>query len=250
MRFLEELQMNALPSLQTVLYDGWVIRFADGYSNRANSVNPIYRSERDVNEKIAKCEEMFRRKGLKPVFKITPFVNPENLDEILAAKGYEIMLTTSVQTLDLINYGKPEGISGIKHGDLHIKHGDLDSEWYESYCNFNNMSEDKRVIYRKMLDNLIPESFYTTMFLKDKIIGCGMAVIEKGFLGIFDITVREDQRNKGYGRQLVTALINHGLNYGVKTAYLQVMTNNFPAKHLYEKLGFEEEYKYYYRIKR
>ncbi len=38
MRFLEELSMNALPSLQTILFDGWVIRFANGYFNRANSM--------------------------------------------------------------------------------------------------------------------------------------------------------------------------------------------------------------------
>lgn len=43
----EELQMNALPSLQTILYDGWVLRFAKGYTNRANSVNPIYEGTKD-----------------------------------------------------------------------------------------------------------------------------------------------------------------------------------------------------------
>lgn len=51
MNILEELSMNALPALQTILYDGWVIRFADGYSNRANSVNPIYPSIENVHKK-------------------------------------------------------------------------------------------------------------------------------------------------------------------------------------------------------
>ena len=40
-RTLEELSMNALPALQTMLYGGWVLRFANGYTRRANSINPI-----------------------------------------------------------------------------------------------------------------------------------------------------------------------------------------------------------------
>jgi len=51
-RRLEEIQMNALPSLQIILYDGWVIRFADGFTGRANSVNPVYYSSVDIAEKI------------------------------------------------------------------------------------------------------------------------------------------------------------------------------------------------------
>ena len=41
MQKIEELSMNALPAMQTQIYDGWVIRFADGYTKRANSINPI-----------------------------------------------------------------------------------------------------------------------------------------------------------------------------------------------------------------
>lgn len=37
-RYIEELSMNAWPSLQTIMYDGWVIILADGYTKRANSV--------------------------------------------------------------------------------------------------------------------------------------------------------------------------------------------------------------------
>ena len=33
-RFLEELQTNAFPALQTVMYDGWSVRFGGGFTYR------------------------------------------------------------------------------------------------------------------------------------------------------------------------------------------------------------------------
>jgi len=49
----EELSLNAHPSLQTQVYDGWILRYANGYTSRANSINPLYQSTLDLQEKIA-----------------------------------------------------------------------------------------------------------------------------------------------------------------------------------------------------
>ena len=38
---IEELSLNALPCLQQILDDGWVLRLAEGYTKRANSVTPL-----------------------------------------------------------------------------------------------------------------------------------------------------------------------------------------------------------------
>jgi N-acetylglutamate synthase len=54
---IEELSVNALPALQTVVYDGWVLRFSEGYTKRANSISPLYHAHMDLIEKIRKCEE-------------------------------------------------------------------------------------------------------------------------------------------------------------------------------------------------
>jgi len=47
-RSVEERSLNAWPSLHQMLYDGWVLRFSNGYTRRANSVSPIYRGRRGV----------------------------------------------------------------------------------------------------------------------------------------------------------------------------------------------------------
>ena len=82
---IEELSLNAWPSLQTMSYDGWILRFADGYTKRANSVNPLYVSNLDLEEKIRFGESVYRARGLPVVYKMTSGVCPDHLDEILEA---------------------------------------------------------------------------------------------------------------------------------------------------------------------
>ena len=49
---VEEAALNAWPALQQILYDGWILRFSQGYTKRANSVNPIFQSSIDLETKI------------------------------------------------------------------------------------------------------------------------------------------------------------------------------------------------------
>ena len=98
---MEELSLNAWPAHQT-LYDGWVLRFADGYTKRANSINPLYPSTNDLGGKIAFCESIYQERKLDVVYQLTPTsCHPENLDDTLAAKGYRKNSPTSVQVLEL-----------------------------------------------------------------------------------------------------------------------------------------------------
>ena len=42
---LEEVSLTSWPALQSLSYDGWLLRLADGFTDRCNSVWPLYASD-------------------------------------------------------------------------------------------------------------------------------------------------------------------------------------------------------------
>lgn len=243
LRLIEELSMNAWPSLQTMVYDGWILRFANGYTRRANSVNPLYSSARDVYRKIEHCETLYQSKNLNIVFKMTSEVYPEILDQLLSRIGYKDDAYTSVRVLELNNdlqksFTQPLIVTNFP-----------DEDWVTNFCRLNNICERNSVTLKKMLENIIPKKCFASIQLDNKVIACGMGVLEHDFIGVFDIVVDVNYRNQGYGRQLILNLLRWGKVNGAKNAYLQVMLDNLPALKLYSNLGFQEIYKYWYRIK-
>ena len=86
----EWLTARAWLSFESIDYDGWDLRFADGYTKRANSVNPHFGSSLPAPTKIAHCEAVYGQRGLPTIFRLTPFSQPPDLDTVLADAGYEV----------------------------------------------------------------------------------------------------------------------------------------------------------------
>ncbi len=87
------------------------------------------------------------------------------------------------------------------------------------------------------------------LFQDDKCVACGIGVQDELYIGLFDIVVAKDYRNHGIGSLLIQHILKLGKNCGAQKAYLQVMLNNPAALRLYQKLGFIEKYRYWYRKK-
>ncbi|MAS37688.1 MAG: GNAT family N-acetyltransferase [Anaerolineaceae bacterium] len=241
-RQLEEAGMTALPALSTLYCDGWVLRFAGGHTNRANSVNPLYPSHLPLDEKIARCEALYRAQNLPVVFKMTQAAIPGELDARLTQRGYEALPPTSVQVADFRQLDLPESASVTLRETC-------SAEWLDAYARMNEVPSHRRDLLGSMLAALITPAAYASIEQNGEMIAVGLAVESHGFVGLFDIVTVAHARRRGFGRNIVASLLRWGQQHGGQQAYLQVVAANTPAVQLYANLGFHELYHYWYRRK-
>lgn len=240
-RMYEELQLNQWPPLQTMLMDGWVLRFAEGYSKRSNSIHPLYRSGTDAEEKIAACERIYEEHGLRTAFKLSPAVYPADLDLLLEQRGYALIDRVSVQSMPLSVVKEPEPRSAVIDGAV-------TEEWLDSYCRLARASGEQRAIMRRMLANIRTKAAFVRLMHEGRAVACGIGVVERGYLGLWDVITDSEARNRGFGRQLLLHLLAWGKQNGAGQAFLAVVADNEPALSLYAKLGFKEMYRHWYRV--
>lgn len=238
---LEDVSFRAWPALETRLYDGWVLRFADGYTRRSNSVNPIYNSgDTPLAEKLHFCEQMYKERGLPVVYKMTPAAVPDGLDDALAEAGYERDVGALMQASDLMN------LTVGLHPNVTIETA-LTDKWVSDFVSLNEVDARHIPAMRRVLANIRPEQAFMTLKKGDEPVAVGLAVCEDGNLGLFDIVTARQYRRQGNGRALLESLLAWGISNGARVAYLQVKPDNEPALGLYAKLGFSTAYEYWYR---
>lgn len=241
---IEEHALNAWPALNQLLYDGWVLRFAAGYTKRANSVNVIQCSRQDVHQKIERCIGLYQHQNQPPIFRITPLAQAEGLDDMLAEAGFTKHSLTSVRILDLTSAEHTTEVTPNFHFWANYS-----AEWEEYFVKFNGLPQ-QRTTHQAMLQRIIPQTCFATLRADNEVVACGLGVLEGEYVGLFDIVTAEAARGKGFGQELMINILQWAKAKGATTAYLQVEVRNIPAINLYTKLGFAEIYQYWYRIKR
>ena len=241
---IEELSLNAWPALKTLFYDGWIIRMANGYSNRANSINMIYPSRintKSIEEKIKYCDDIYARHNLPANYKILSCEEHKQIEKRLEALNYEKILETQIQVCDItkLRIKKHEGI---------IISGSFDNIWKESVIAFNKIKEEHKSTFKNIMDNIAVSKIAVRKEAGGATVACGYGVLENNYAGLFSIVVKKEERGKGYGREITEAILCEAARRGIEKSYLQVDHDNSAALRLYETLGYKEVYRYWYRI--
>lgn len=239
---IEDMSLNAWPSHKMELYDGWILRFSYFYTHRTNSVEQFGNSTLPWREKVSYCEDVYKRLGSPAIFKISPLVSPD-FDYTLENRGYEIQHVTEVMTLHLSDACLDAPYPSVTITD------EIPDIWITSLFDLKGMTNPiHRAVVPSMYRAIPKETICTSIWKEGKIIATGLGILDRDYIGIYAIHVKEKYRGQGFARQICTALLTEGMKKGAENAYLQVVQGNTAAKRLYASLGFTDAYTYWFRV--
>jgi GNAT superfamily N-acetyltransferase len=236
---LESRLINAWPSFDYQAYDGWILRLAKGYSKRANSASPLVPDAPLDDELVDTMVAHFLAENVRPTFRLTSLENP-GADALLERRGFELIEPTQVLTTVV-----PEECTVDPSVILEPK---VSTRWVrETAASYGGEKADDSILI-DIVSRIRQKAIYATLDLDDRHVAWGLGVVERGYVGLYDIVVVPELRGIGLGRRVVTSLMAWGRDEGAHSAYLQVRDDNEVARGLYTALGFEPAYRYTHRV--
>jgi GNAT superfamily N-acetyltransferase len=240
---VEETCLNAWPALQEVHYDGWLLRLADGKTRRTNSVNILRDGTRALDEKIAFCEDFYRRHQLPAHFRILS-TQGEILDRELEQRGYSRDDETVTLFMDFGQH-TPQRCPP----EVELRGTAPTREWVDARLEISGNPAQSRRKLEKILQQLsLPAIFAAARGTTGRIDAIAKGAIHDGIVCVNLVATRDSERRKGLSDACVSSILDWASKRGAQGACLQVVTANTPAIRLYDKLGFTQElYRYHYR---
>lgn len=252
---IEQSSLQTWPALQSKQVNGWNLRLSDGYSKRSNSVSPLdyVETAMTLGEQIAYCEAEYHQAQLPVVFKMTSFTQPSTLDTILNTRSYQIQDETSVQLKSLAMIDEEvERYKASKGESLSELTFSIQEQWSQEWIRqasaLGEWSDQVGQSIAKLMNvNTLPKA-YITVYQAEQPVACAIGIVDSEYMGIYDVITGTAYRRQGLARAMLYHLMQWAKEQGATYAYLHVGEHNEVAIGLYRKLGFEEIYRYWYRV--
>lgn len=236
---LESRLVNAWPAFEVEVAEGWLLRFAEGYSKRANSATALLPGARLDAALADAILRSFEARGVLPCFRLTG-IEDDGADAVLAERGL---------VLHDPSLGMVAEIGGDLRRDASVRL-ELAAKpaWIAAAAAAYGGDKSNRDILGRIVRRIHQPAVFATLTLDGQPAAWGLAVAERGYVGLYDIVVAPDLRGLGLGRTLVTSLMAWGGEAGAARAYLQMRETNEVAHALYRSLGFSTAYRYTQRV--
>lgn len=237
---VEQACLKAWPALKEKNLDGWVLRFSDGVTRRANSANPLRFGRNDSSSFIAACEGEYRAEKLPVTFRI-PSIIAQEIEDRLFQLDY-----------------KSEGESLVLHANAHDVEEKPDVEtvitshptnaWFAAMKRMQQHTEQKQAIYQQIVCRIDVPAIFAASRHEGQISSLAYGAIYDGLLCLESVVTDPALRRQGCARGMLRAIKAH-IQSEIEGICLQVLANNQPAIQLYNGLGFKELYRYHYQSK-
>ncbi len=231
--------LNAWPSLECQFYEGWVARFANGYTRRANSVTPLQHDARLDDELINHIVAQYRRANMRPIFRLTGMESQE-CDSLLEKHGFAL----EVPSYCMVH----EDLSQFEVEDAISISPTLVDKWLQDALDSQAEGAKTFDVVRTIVSRIHQKLGFATLVMDEQSVAWGLGVVERGYLGLYEFVVHPELRGLGLGKRILSGLLAWGRENGAQKAYLQVTEENEIARSLYHSLGFRDAYRYHYRV--
>jgi ribosomal protein S18 acetylase RimI-like enzyme len=239
---IEEAGINASATSRSVWYDGWLVRFSPGKAQRARAVYPLSASTIALPEKLHYVQQFYAAHSLPLLFRSTS-LHEQSLDIALAALGLKQHDDTRVMSgaLDVppLLPNLPQGYS-------------LDAvdaiEFAESVGQLRGSPPEQRAAHAKRLADAPLPAIRCVITHDGQPVCAGQCIREATLVGLYDIITAPAHRKRGLASLVSRWLLSKAHSSGARHAYLQVDADNTPARNIYQALGLEDRYSYWYRI--
>ena len=242
---IERAAFETWPAAETVPLDGWRLRFNHGVTQRGSSVWPgPGASELSLAARIDAAERFYAARGTTAMFLLSPAADPPELDAALAGRGYAASPhPVSVE----IAAPAPLAARALPRGVEAECTDALSEDWFELSGRQGRFRGADALVYRALLGRLAGRAGFALARVEGRAAAVGLGVLAPPWAGVFSMLTLPDQRGRRLGEAVLAAIARWALGHGASRLFLQVESDNAPARRLYARIGFVPRYAYHYR---
>ena len=240
---IEETCFNAFPSLKQVLLGNWLMRFSDGLTRRANSVNSLNAACGNAAAAIAAAETLYPAQSLPAIFRVLSIVDAA-LDRELAARLY----TSEGESCVL--YGAIDALAvGAAAPDPAVRlWPSPEAEWLAAMAALQGHTPAQSAIYRRIVGAIAIPARFALVAVDGAPAALAYGALHDGMLCYESVITDPHRRRHGLARRVIASLAVWARDGGAEGACLEVEAGNLPARALYAGCGLSREvYRYHYR---
>jgi GNAT superfamily N-acetyltransferase len=230
--------LKAWPALTTQVRGDWQVRFANGFSRRSNSVNPLNANADFTGEQLQFFLQMYSEQTLPLIVRVPTLLSP-SVDDLLTREGFSAECECAV-LCGALEETQPD--VGVEISAAPTR------EWFDAMHAAQQRANDHRLPYEAIINAVALPAGFAMLRDKGEAVALAYAAIDGDLLCFESVVTFPHQRGKGYTKRLIAALLHWAKSSGARMASLQVEVANTPALSLYRKIGLATElYRYHYR---
>jgi GNAT superfamily N-acetyltransferase len=240
---LERIMVDGWPPVERAELGGWLLRAAEGFTGRANSVLPLGDPGVPLSAAVDYCESWYDGRGLRRLFCLFGpegfAVDDDPLGRDLLARAYEPFRNTMVLTAS--TGALPPEIPHTSGARVQLV-ATPSPAWWHAWADGDGTTPD---VAGSVMGGS-PDQLFASLEVNGTLVGVARLSFAHVWAGVSAVRVAPEHRRTGVAMQLMGALAEESRARRIRSMYAQVAQANPPSLRLFERLGFSVHHEYLY----